>query len=541
MNGRFEQVYGLHQVFLQSVAKHPDRPALRVEGETYSYRALFGHAAALAATLQAADRNDLPPMVGIFANRSLPVYSGLLGTLMAGRALVPLNPTFPAERTRQMIEQSGLRVLVADAGALDRLEAALEDLDTPLVVLLPQTEDAAPLRTRWPAHRFLAMGEIAAPDDWQPATAQPDDLACLFFTSGSTGTPKGVGVLHRNALRFVAMSLERYRDFGLGCEDRFSQFYDITFDSSMFDLYVSWAFGACLCCPSAREWFNPNRYIADEALTVIDITPSAGHAMNRRNGWREGRFPALRLCRFGGEALAMDLAEAMARAAPNARIDNAYGPTECTVDSAYYLWDPETSPAECEHGMVPIGYPGNQVTLTVVDEALRPVAAGEEGELLIGGPQVTPGYWHDPERTARAFVRPPWSDAIHYRTGDLVRCPQPGHPLIFLGRLDHQIKIAGVRIELGEVEQALREAARTDEAVAVGWPRTRSGASGIAAFVVGGHTDDDALRQQLRSRLPNVMVPRHIHNLDALPLNANGKVDRKALLAWLEESERTNG
>ncbi len=541
MNGRFDQIYGLHQGFLQSVAAHPERPALQVEGQTYSYRELFNHAAAQGATLQAATREPLPPMVGILANRSLTVYSGLLGTLMAGCAVVPLNPTFPEERTRQMIEQAGLRMLVADAGALERLDTVLQGLEAPMVILLPQTEDAGALRARWPTHRFLTIGEIDAPHDWQPTTAQPDDLAYLFFTSGSTGTPKGVGVLHRNALRFVAMSLERYREFGLGCEDRFSQFYDITFDSSMFDLYVSWAFGACLCCPSAREWFNPNRYIEEQALTVIDITPSAGHAMNRRNGWREGRFPALRLCRFGGEALAMDLAEAMSRAAPNARIDNAYGPTECTVDAAYYLWHPESSPAECEHGMVPIGYPGNEVRLTVVDEGLRPVAAGEEGELLIGGPQVTPGYWHDRERTARAFIRPPWSESIHYRTGDLVRSPQPGGPIIFLGRLDHQIKIAGVRIELGEVEQALRETAQTDEAVAVGWPRTSSGASGIAAFVVGGRSDDDALRQQLRSRLPNVMVPRRIHNLDALPLNANGKVDRKALLAWLEGSERNDG
>ncbi|ABI55486.1 amino acid adenylation domain-containing protein [Alkalilimnicola ehrlichii MLHE-1] len=530
----FDGIYGLHQGFLQSVDRHSGRPALEVQGAQYSYSDLYHQAAAVGAALQSAMPETTAPLVGVLANRSLPVYSGLLGTLMAGKAVVPLNPGFPQERTQQMVEQAGLQALVADGQGEALLSDLLPGMDVPMVVVLPLAESAQALQARFPQHRFLTRAELGAPSDWRPASVQPDDLAYLFFTSGSTGTPKGVGVLHRNALRFVAMSLERYRPFGISEADRFSQFYDITFDSSMFDLYVSWAFGACLCCPTAKEWFNPNKYIEEGRLSVIDITPSAGHGMNRRDGWRPGRFQALRLCRFGGEALSAELATAMAAAAPHARVDNAYGPTECTVDSAYYLWDPERSPGECEHGMVPIGYPGNQVQLTVVDDDLQPVPEGAEGELLIGGPQVTPGYWNDPERTEQAFIRLPSDGAVHYRTGDLVRRPPAGKPIMFLGRMDHQIKVGGVRIELGEVEQALREAAATDEAVALGWPRTSSGAAGIVGFVVAGTADEAAIRDQLRSRLPSVMVPRVIHALEALPLNPNGKVDRKALMARLE-------
>ncbi len=530
-----QATYGLNSGFLSSMERFPDRPALDVEGSVLSYLELGLHATAIGAALQAHVRTDAAPLVGIFANRSLPVYSGLLGTLMAGHAVVPLNPHFPPERTRQMIAQAGLESMVVDAKGQAGLDELLDGVPRSMLLLLPQTEDTTDLEARWPQHRFLGASELAAPTDWSPVSVTPDSLAYLFFTSGSTGVPKGVSVLHRNTLRFVEMSVERYRECGINEQDRFSQFYDITFDSSMFDLYVSWAFGSCLCCPSAAEWFNPNRYILDKALTVIDIVPSAGHGMNRRNGWRPNRFPGLRLCRFGGEALSAELAAALAAAAPNAVVENVYGPTECTVDAAYYRWSPEVSMSESEHGIVPIGSAGPQVGLLIVDDSLEEVPVTAEGELLISGPQVTPGYWNDPERTAAAFIQIPGREGVHYRTGDLVRRPHPKKPIVFLGRMDHQIKIGGVRIELGEVEKALRDAAGTDQAVALGWPRTQSGASGIVGFVVAGDTDSETIRDRLKALLPAVMVPRVIHRLASLPLNANGKVDRKALMASLEE------
>jgi acyl-coenzyme A synthetase/AMP-(fatty) acid ligase len=166
---------------------------------------------------------------------------------------------------------------------------------------------------------------------------------------------------------------------------------------------------------------------------------------------------------------------------------------------------------------------------------MQEVPVGAEGELLISGPQVTPGYWNSPERTAAAFITLPGSDTVHYRTGDLVRRPPAGQAMPYLGRLDFQIKISGVRIELGEVEQALRLAARTDLVVAVGWPITSSGASGIAAFVVNPGLDLAAVRRQLKETLPAVMVPKDIHVIAQMPLNVNGKVDRKALIASLHE------
>jgi len=522
--------HGLYSRFLHSVAKHPERPALEVGEQTLSYAQLRDQAAGIAAAL-AREAGQAPLKVGVLASRSVEMYSGILGTLHCGGTVVPLNPGFPAARTAQMIELAHAAALIVDRSADSTLDALLALVKTPLLLIVA-ADSVDGIAARWPGHRVVSPRRDDA--RFEARTVSPEDLAYLFFTSGSTGVPKGVGVLHRNASRFVEMSVERYTELGLGCTDRFSQFYDITFDSSMFDLFVSWAFGACLCCPTLTEWVNPNKFISARALTVIDIVPSTGHSMNRSNGWRPGRFELLRLCRFGGEALGVELAATLADAAPNAAIDNVYGPTECTVDAAYYRWDRLRSPEEATHGVVPIGVAGPKVGLRVVDASLNEVPIGCEGELLISGPQVTPGYWKDAERTAQSFIRLPGSDVVHYRTGDLVRRAPEGHPIPYLGRMDYQIKISGVRIELGEVEQAMRHASGTDMAVAVGWPPTASGASGIVGFVAKTGADGAAIRRQLKETLPAVMVPKEIHVIDKLPLNVNGKIDRKALLDRLK-------
>lgn len=501
----------------------------------YGYAELRDRVLALAHAIDLHLPEGSQRRVGVLASRSLTVYTGLLGTLAAGCAVVPLNPAFPADRSLQMMALSELGALVVDAQGGSQLPSLLGAVHRPLLIVLPTGAALDDHARQWPHHRFIAAPDSPVPtaDSAVPVSVQPDSLAYLFFTSGSTGAPKGVGVLHRNALRFVEMSVERYRACGIDETDRFSQFYDITFDSSMFDLYVSWALGACLCSPSIKDWVNPNKYIEGKALTVIDIVPSTGQAMNRSNGWRPGRFEHLRLCRFGGEALPVDLAAKLAAAAPNAVIENVYGPTECTVDAAYYRWDRERSMVEAEHGIVPIGQAGPQVGLLIVDAQLCEVPVGGEGELLISGPQVTPGYWNSPERTAASFVQVPGHRALYYRTGDLVRRPSPGGPIPYLGRFDFQIKISGVRIELGEVEHALRQAAGTDMAVAVGWPPTPSGAAGIVGFIAGLGVDPKAVLSRLKAALPAVMVPRDVQVIDEMPLNVNGKIDRKALLARL--------
>lgn len=519
--------------FLASAERWPDRPALQIGDTVWSYRALRDAAARLAATLQRHARADEPGLTAVFAQRSHTAFAGVLGALLRGDGYVPLNPSFPIDRSRAMLQRSGCRCLIVDAHAARQLDELLAGIELPLLVLLPEGADLSAWSARWPAHRFLGPGDLAAPADWRPPAGDPDRIAYLLFTSGSTGQPKGVMVAHRNVTAFVDAMAERYQ---VSEHDRFSQTFDLTFDLSAFDMFVCWERGACLCCPTPGEKALPGKYITERGITVWFSVPSTAVLMNRLRLLKPGKYPGLRLGLFCGEALTAEVMQRWAEAAPNAVLENLYGPTELTIACTLYRWDAERSPAECELGLVPIGTPYPGMKVLVADEQLTEVAPGETGELLMTGPQLTLGYHQDPQRTAAAFVQPAGHAETYYRTGDLVRRPLDGRPLVYLGRIDNQIKIQGYRVELGEIEAVLREEAGVDVAVAIGWPLTASGADGIVGFVSGEAIDAPAVRARVAGRLPPYMQPSAIQVIGQWPLNPNGKVDRKALRALLEAS-----
>ncbi len=224
------------------------------------------------------------------------------------------------------------------------------------------------------------------------------------------------------------------------------------------------------------------------------------------------------------------------RAAPNSVVENIYGPTELTIACTAYRWNEATSPDECEQGVVPIGEPFDGMRALIVDPELREVANGADGELVMTGPQLTPGYWGESERTRRAFVRISGADETFYRTGDRVRRRGPDQPLLYLGRLDSQIKVLGHRVELGEIEAVVRRASGLDGVVALGWPVSESGADGIEVFLQTEACDRGSLLARLRSILPPYMVPRNVWLLSHFPLNANGKFDRNALFKKLQDA-----
>jgi non-ribosomal peptide synthetase component F len=339
-------------------------------------------------------------------------------------------------------------------------------------------------------------------------------------------------VAHRNVTHFVDAMVERY---GVTEQDRFSQTFDLTFDLSVFDMFVAWERGACLCAPTQSQKMLPGKYINDAGITIWFSVPSTAVLMSRLRMLKPGKYPGLRYSLFCGEALPAEVLQKWAEAAPNSVAENLYGPTELTIACTLYRWDPERSPDECEQGVVPIGEPYPGMTVLVADEQLREVAEGDTGELLMTGPQLTLGYYRDPERTAAAFVEPEGRQDVYYRTGDRVRRPLPGKPLVYLGRMDNQIKIQGYRVELGEIEAVVREEAGVDVAIAVGWPVTTSGADGVVAFMLGDEgMDTDELRGRVNARLPPYMQPGQIRVIADFPLNANGKVDRRALLGMLE-------
>lgn len=484
----------LHGWFLRGARINPEAEALRVGRERLTYRGLHECALALGGELVARCGGRRARRVGLLCARSgSRAYAGLLAAAYAGAAVVPLNPDFPAERTRRMIAAAALDALLVD----DQAHA-----------LLPQLADVL--------HGVPIVHEPGAPALESPAVPEPDDVAYIQFTSGSTGRPKGVPVLHRNVAAYMRFIHDRYR---FGSADVFSQAAELTFDLSIFDLLGAWGCGGTLVSMPPQAFAAVPAFIAQHGITVWFSSPGVISVLRRRGVLTPGALAGLRYSLFCGEPLLGRDAAQWQAAAPDSRLENLYGPTELTVSCSVHRWDPATSPARCLNDIVPIGslHPGSGHLLLDADG--RPHA--DTGELCVNGPQMFPGYL-DPADDEGRFVLD--AGERWYRTGDLVR-RLPDGEFLFLGRRDHQVKIHGIRVELAEIESVLRRCAGVADAVAVAVEGE------LFAFCLGEPRSCAGLIDDLAVHLPRGLIPLHYEYLDEFPMNANRKIDRPLLAA----------
>lgn len=522
----------LRSGFLRSAASGPNAPAIVVRKQVRTYAELEDTARRYANGLLTVC-GKRPERVGLFAYRSETAYAGTLAALFAGATYVPLNPSFPPDKTTAMAEAADLDAIIVDSACAAFLPIFAGRSDVRLV--MPEFEGHEVKGLQATILNKSDLLNIAPLQALPPLSAE--DVAYLLFTSGSTGKPKGVPVTHANAIYFMDVMSRRYK---ITSGDRFSQTFDQTFDLSVFDLFVAWSNGACVYGMSPVDLLSPTKFINNNNLTVWFSVPSVAAQMVRRGTLTSGSLPTLRLSLFCGEPLAQRSAELWQEAAPNSIVENLYGPTELTIACFLHRWDPHTSPAMCRNAVVPIGRPYDGLAALIVDSELQPVADGEPGELLVNGPQTTPGYWRDPQNTAERYVTlsiSAYENRRFYRTGDLVAKLDNGE-YTFLGRADFQIKVLGHRVELGEIEAALRTHPDVEHAVACGWPQSSpTTADGIVAFVTGNQIDVNTLLEVSRRQLPPYIVPRQIFVLDEMPLNSNGKVDRRALEAGWSQAK----
>lgn len=496
--------------FLDSAAAWADYAALRVSGAEISYRELAARAGRIAAwILDVKDRPDA--RIGLLAKRSPEAYAGALGACMAGAAYVPVDPDLPLERQLVMLKRADLTAIVTDRQLLHPLIA--EQIGV----------------------KVLGPREIKALTSLPLDEAQPvalDAPAYLMFTSGSTGSPKPVVVTMGNLAHFLEVMRRRCP---LYPDDRVSQFYEMGFDVSVFDLFHGLSGGSCLFVVPPAERMAPAKFIRENFLTIWSSVPSVIGFMDRLKLLPKGAFPTLRYSMFCGEPLLASCAEAFRRAAPNSTIDNQYGPTETTIN-CFGEWVTDPPRVTSSRGVVSIGKPFPDMVAAIVDTDGMFLPQGHKGEIAVSGPQIAAGYFGEPELTRRRFrmlEHPVLGRALFYLTGDIGYQDADGH-FHHLGRTDHQVKILGRRVEIEEIESHIREASG-GEALVVAWPVRDGSAQGVIAFVAGGEWTPAGLSEALKQRLPSYMVPRQIIRRDSLPTSANGKLSRTFLIRELEQ------
>ena len=498
-----------HQ-FEAQVDRTPDVVALVLDRERLTYRELNRRANQLAHHLQQLGVNADAP-VGLCVERSLDMIVGLLGILKAGGAYVPLDPAYPPERLAFMLNDAGIRIVVTQQPLRDRVAQA--DLYYVCLDAVAWTSD----------DRANPIVDLA-----------PDDLAYVLYTSGSTGEPKGVQISHAAIADHCRVMAQH---FELAAADRVLQFASLNFDASLEQIVTALSVGATLVVrgPELLGGREFNQFVSQQQLTVVNVPPAYWQQWLQVWSQPDGLAPnlQLRLVIIGGDVVLPDQLRAW-RQTPlgKARFLNAYGPTETTITATTFEV-PESLDELLIRQHVPIGRPLPGRTAYILDRAGQLSPIGVPGELHLGGLGVARGYLNQPALTAEKFVSDPFvaegrkaADRRLYKTGDLARYRRDGQ-IEFLGRLDNQIKIRGMRVELGEIEAALSQHPAVRDAVVV-WRANQQ----LAAYVVArdGQTLTPAdLRKWLKERLPAHMLPTSITSLLALPIGVSGKVDRRAL------------
>ncbi|MFB2837776.1 amino acid adenylation domain-containing protein [Floridanema evergladense] len=491
----------LHQLFETQVEKTPDAVAVVFENQQLTYSQLNNRANQLAHYLRSLSV-DADALVGICVERSIEMVVGLLGILKAGGAYLPLDPEYPQERLQFMLQDAQVSVILTQQRLLEKLKITQENLIC--------------LDTDWQTIQQWSQSNPIC-------KLAPENLAYVIYTSGSTGQPKGAMNTHKGICNRLIWMQEAYQ---LTTEDVVLQKTPFSFDVSVWEFFWTLCNGSRLVI-ARPEGHRDREYlvnlIAQQQVTTLHFVPSMLQVFLES----ENLAPCQSLRRVicSGEALSLDL-QAKYFERLGCELHNLYGPTEAAIDVTYWQCQKES-----QLTTVPLGRPIANTQIYILDSYLQPVPIGVPGELHIGGAGLARGYLNRPELTKEKFITNPFDNSERlYKTGDLARYLPDGN-IEYLGRIDHQVKIRGFRIELGEIEAVLNQHPQVQSSVVIA-REDNSGEKRLVAYLVSDSEVTptiNELREYLKAKLPEYMIPSAFVFLETLPLTPNGKIDRKAL------------
>lgn len=482
---------------IHSIEMFPERRAFCINEQFYTYKDLGERISKIRSTLKDTDHSNTK--VGLVINDDLETYSSIIALWLEGESYVPLHPNWPIERCLDICSQVGLD-LILDSSEQTRYK------DTNVIftkTLLFENLDLVPKEG-----------------------VSEDELAYILFTSGSTGKPKGVQISRRN----VGAFMDSFWKTGIQIDenDRCLQCFDLSFDVSVQGFLVPLTKGACAyTIPYGQiKYMYASGLIEDHQLTFGAMAPSMLRYLAPY--FDEIDATSLKACILTAEACPLDLMEQWWEFATNTELYDFYGPTECTTYCTYYKLQ-RNGHNKTLNGMISIGKPLANCIGIIVDENCQELPDGEKGELCIAGEQVSPGYWHNEEKNSEAFfTKEIYGAPIRfYHTGDLCYRDSDGD-IMYSGRIDHQAKIQGFRVELGEIEYHAREFLKEKNVVCIAFDNSEH-LTEIAMFIESQEFDTKELISNLRTKMPAYMIPTRLIFVPVFPLNGNDKIDKVKL------------
>jgi amino acid adenylation domain-containing protein len=489
----------------ESIEKHNDHNVLCINNTFYTYRdfaiEISKIRSAIINTIESTEK-----LIGIVTNDDIQTYASIIALWLEGKAYIPVNPEMPIERNIKVFELTETKYVI------DSSETSIY-IDYKII-----------------ASKSIVETEI----NLEPITTiSGDQIAYILFTSGTTGLPKGVPITFDN-IQGLVNAINAEPEFNLTPSDRCLQMFELTFDFSVVTYLFPLLEGSCMyTIPKGTiKYFYIFKLISEQKLTVLTMVPSIINYL--RPYFSEINATDVRYCSFGGGALHSDIAKEWSECLPNCKIFNYYGPTEFTVYSGFYPYHKETH-QKAHNGIIAIGKPQKDTLYLVVDQNNQEVPLNITGELCLGGPQITPGYWKNKKRNAQSFfTRVENGKSIrYYKTGDLCFKDEEGD-FLYVGRVDFQVKIRGYRVELAEIEyHAKTKSDKKVNIIAIDIINNLGNAE-LGLAIESEEFDTKEMFDYMKAKMPNYMIPAHVRFLKEFSHSINGKVDRKKLRTFFD-------